>query len=148
MIIKTKLPEITLKFKRGEIFNRKITESAHSFEVFKEIFNKDTLEIFESFYILFLNYSNNTIGWIMHSAGGAAHTTIDIKLIMIAALQCGAKKLVCCHNHPSGNVEPSKSDIAVVEKIKKAADLLDIVLLDNLIITSNSYYSFIDKALL
>jgi DNA repair protein RadC len=64
---------------------------------------------------------------------------------MSIALKCAATSILLCHNHPSGNLQPSKADIELTNKIKQAAELFDIKLIEHLIISSESYYSFADE---
>ena len=102
------MPEITLKYKKGNTEKVKIGSSKDCFDVFMKFYDQDTIEINESVIVLYLNSANNTIGWHKHSSGGATQTVIDIKLIMITALQCGAKSIILSHNHPSGATRPSR----------------------------------------
>lgn len=73
---------------------------------------------------------------------------LDLRLILKSALQLGAVGLVLAHNHPSGTILPSDAGRNITKKIKKAAKLLDLKVVDHLIITENSYFSFADKSLL
>jgi len=75
-------------------------------------------------------------------------TVADPTLILAAALKGGAVNIILCHNHPSGNLKPSVADEQLTAKIKKAAQYFDIKVLDHIIITSESYYSFADEGLL
>ena len=116
--------------------------------------SKDVYEIFEplvsdlpheEFWILLLNRSNRIIGKSKVSQGGVAGTVIDTKLIMKSAIENLASSIILCHNHPSGNLNPSGSDIDITNKIKTAANCLDMKLLDHIIVTDHSYYSFLDE---
>jgi DNA repair protein RadC len=80
--------------------------------------------------------------------GGIAATTIDIKLLMKKALDIYASAIIVAHNHPSGNLSPSQSDIQLTKRIKEAVSFFDINLLDHLIISQNKYYSFMEEDLL
>ena len=92
-----------------------------------------------------LNRSNRIIGKSKVSQGGVSGTVIDTKLIMKSAIENLASSIILCHNHPSGNLNPSGSDIDITNKIKTAADCLDMKLLDHIIVTDHSYYSFLDE---
>jgi DNA repair protein RadC len=116
--------------------------------------SKDVYEIFEplvsdlpyeEFWILLLNRSNRIIGKSKISQGGVSGTVIDTKLIMKSAVENLASSIILCHNHPSGNLNPSVSDIEITDKIKAAANCLDMKLLDHVIVTDHSYYSFLDE---
>jgi DNA repair protein RadC len=75
-----------------------------------------------------------------------AMLNVDTRVIMRKALEHKASSLIVCHNHPSGDPEPSPADIVFTEKLKGAAQLLEIRLLDHVIITSGGYYSFADHS--
>jgi DNA repair protein RadC len=96
----------------------------------------------------YLNTANEIIGFYEVSSGSVAGTIADIRLILAPALLCGASGIILGHNHPSGNLAPSKADIDLTKKIKDAAKLLNTDLLDHIILTETSYSSFADEGLL
>ncbi len=98
----------------------------------------------EEFWILYLNRSNRLIEKERMSIGGINGTVVDVRLIMKSAIEKLANAIVMCHNHPSGSVEPSQADIALTKKLKEAANIMEISLLDHLIVGEKSYYSFAD----
>lgn len=102
----------------------------------------------EEFWILFLNRSNKVIGRMKLSQGGISGTVTDVRLIMKKALDYLASGIIVCHNHPSGNLNPSESDTNITRKIKDAGNLLEIQLLDHIIIADKDYYSFADNGLI
>lgn len=102
----------------------------------------------EEFWILYLNNSNKIIQKNQLSKGGITGTLVDIRLVLKTALEVGAVALILCHNHPSGALHPSKSDRELTQKLKVAAESLDISILDHLIITEKAYFSFIDEGIL
>ena len=79
------------------------------------------------------------------SQGGMTGTVADTRIILKKALEAKATSIVLCHNHPSGNLMPSKADEDLTNKIKQAALLLDIKVLDHLIVSEEGYYSFADE---
>ena len=106
----------------------------------------DIIEFVEEFRLLLLNRSNAVLGIIEISKGGISGTVTDIRLIFQAAIKGNASGIICAHNHPSGNLSPSESDIKITQKIKEAGNLMDIQLLDHLIITSeDEYFSMADN---
>jgi len=145
---KTPLPEITLKYKSGDQKKVKISKSQDAYSVFKELFDQDTLELTESFIVLFLNRANNTIGWIKVSQGGISGTIVDIKLIFATALKCAASAMILAHNHPSGNKKASEQDIRMTNRLKESGKIFDIQILDHLIITEKEYLSMSDEGLI
>ncbi len=102
----------------------------------------------EEFWILFLNNANKIQLKTQMSKGGITGTLVDTRLIFKQALELAATGLILCHNHPSGTLKPSTSDINLTNKIKKGGEILDIKVLDHLIITEKEYYSFADEGIL
>ena len=102
----------------------------------------------EEFWVLLLNRSNTVIDKFMVSQGGLTGTVIDIKIILRTALEKLASSIILCHNHPSGNLKPSSSDLEVTKKIKNAAKMMEISVLDHLIIAHDEYLSFADEGLI
>ena len=106
------------------------------------------MEYEEQFCAMYLNRANRVLGIARHSIGGVSGTIVDAKQILGVALKCNATAFILCHNHPSGNLRPSPSDIEITKKIEKAAQFMDIILLDHLILTPTDYYSFGDEGLI
>jgi DNA repair protein RadC len=75
-------------------------------------------------------------------------TVIDVRIILRKALEQNATSLVLCHNHPSGNIQPSKSDHTITSRIKNASEIMEIPVLDHVIVTQSGYYSFADEGYL
>lgn len=145
---KSEMPEITLKYKSGNIKKVKIISSNDVFELSKKMFNQDTLELTEEFICIYLNRQNNSIGWFRLSKGGITSAIVDIRIIYATALQCGATSLIIMHNHPSGNIQPSTEDVNLTKKVNAAGEVLDIKLLDHIIVTTDKYYSFADEGII
>ncbi len=102
----------------------------------------------EEFWIILLNRANLPIRKHRVSSGGVSGTVVDSKLVFKEALTSLACSLILCHNHPSGNLKPSNPDLQLTEKIKSAAAVFDIQLLDHLIIGHRDYLSFADEGIL
>jgi len=102
----------------------------------------------EEFWIIYLNRSNRIISRLKISQGGISGTITDVRIIMKKGLELLASSIIICHNHPSGNKEPSDADIRITGKIKDAAAFFDISLLDHIIVTDNGYFSFADNGTL
>jgi len=102
----------------------------------------------EEFWMVFLNNSHRVLLKEQLSKGGITGTLVDIRLVLKKALLLGAVALVVAHNHPSGNLTPSASDRHITRRLKEAAELLDLKLLDHVIIAREGYYSFSDQELL
>jgi len=143
-------PEFTIslksKVKASERFQ--IRGSADCYEVFKEIFDADSIEWTETMIVVALSNANKVLGFYKISSGGLAGTICDPRIVYQFALLSNASSLILAHNHPSGSLKPSSADIAITKKIKAAGELMDIRLLDHLIITTEGYASLADEGLL
>jgi len=108
-------------------------------------FDADTIELFESMKVMLLSNANRVLGIMDVSNGGISQTVVDVRLIMQSALLTKASGIILAHNHPDGAVIPSAMDTAATHRIKNACEVLDIKLLDHIIVTPESYYSFADE---
>ena len=102
----------------------------------------------EEFWVILVNRSNKIIRKEQISKGGMNATIVDPKMVYRIALMYSAAGIIFCHNHPSGNVRPSESDIRLTRRLKDAAIFLEIAMLDHLIIGTNTYFSFADDGIL
>jgi len=102
----------------------------------------------EEFYVLYLNRANNIVAYEQLSKGGVSGTIADGKIIFSHALEHKSCAIVLAHNHPSGRLKPSASDIKLTKSLVKFGKLIDIQILDHLIITANNYFSFVDEGIL
>ena len=100
---------------------------------------------YEEFWVLFLNRANKILKGYKAGDGGVSHTVADPKRIFKAALEHNASNLVLCHNHPSGNLNPSAADHRLTKKLIAAAKNLDMSIIDHIIVTDGGYYSFADE---
>lgn len=133
---------------------RKLSESKEKYKIggSKDAFNymQPFLEdlSYEEFWVIYMNRSNRIIDQVKISQGGISGTVIDVRIILKHAIEKLASTIIICHNHPSGNLQPSKSDIQITSKLKEASKFHDIELLDHLIISDSSYYSFADEGII
>ena len=125
-----------------------IQTSKDAYQVLLQSWDEGKIEYVEQFAILLLNRANKVLGVYKVSSGGITGTVADPKQIFTAALKANACSLVLSHNHPSGNLKPSRQDEELTRKIKEAGSYLDIKVLDHIIVTGESYYSFADEGLL
>ena len=126
----------------------KINSVKDCYELLKELWNENTIEMQEEFKVMLLNRGNKVIGVYEASAGGLTGTVADPRLILAAALKSLAVSIILSHNHPSGNLKPSRADEELTQKIKCAAAYHDIKVMDHIIISSEGYYSFANEGLL
>ena len=103
---------------------------------------------YEVFAVIFLNKANKINHFEIISRGGITGTVADPRIILKIALEQGATSIILCHNHPSGNLKPSRADEELTQKIKIAARYLDIAVIDHVIVSEDGYYSFADDGLL
>lgn len=125
-----------------------IRSSRDSFNILKEIWDENKINMLEQFKVLLLNRANRVVGVYEASSGGITGTIADSRLILATAIKSLAVSIILSHNHPSGNLTPSAADQNLTSKIKYACQYHDIKVLDHLIVTSEGYYSFADEGLI
>lgn len=125
-----------------------ISSSADAADILRYLWEEGKLELVEQFKVLFLNRSNKVIAAYNISTGGITGTVADPRLILSAALKINAVSMILSHNHPSGSLKPSKADEELTYKIKCAAAYFDMKVLDHIILTEESYFSFADEGLM
>jgi DNA repair protein RadC len=142
--------EILLSYKSSvpPSLRPKITSSRDVYKILTENWDQNKIEFVEQFKVLLLNRANKVLGIFVVSSGGVSGTVADPKLIFAAAIKGNASGIILSHNHPSGNLQPSQSDIDLTRKIMEGGKVLEIQLLDHVIITNESYYSFADEGLI
>lgn len=102
----------------------------------------------EHCYMLGLNNKGKLIGLFFISKGTVNMTCLNPREVFVRALLVGASSIVLCHNHPSGDSEPSRQDMEMTERFKEAGELLGLPVMDHIIIGGSSYYSFMERGLL
>ena len=132
----------------NNIKNQKILSSDDAVDIFRQIWEKDTISAYEQAYVLFVNTNNKPKGFYHHSSGGIDGTIMDIQMISGMAVKSLSKGVIIAHNHPSGNIQPSEADERITEQMKEALKLFNIKLLDSLILTENNYLSFANMGIL
>ena len=146
----TRVAEVELVYKTTVKASErpKINSVKDCYQLLKELWNENTIEMQEEFKVLLLNRGNKVIGVYEASSGGLTGTVADPRLILAAAIKSLAVSIILSHNHPSGNLKPSRDDEELTQKIKVAASYHDIRVIDHIIITSEGYYSFADEGVL
>jgi len=151
MVHKTfKVAEVEISYKPDYKVSERpqISSSNDAFKILIEQWNIGKIELLEEFKILLLNRRNRVLGVVNISQGGLSSAIADPKVIFATALKSCASGIILAHNHPSGEIDPSREDIALTNKLKAGAELLDLKILDHLIITRGNYYSFADEGIL
>lgn len=149
-IINKQVPQIQLSYTSAANPTDlpKLTEITDAYNIFIANWDMNKIELVEQFKILLLNRTSRIIGIHELSSGGTCGTVVDIKMLFVSALKANAHSIILSHNHPSGNVNPSQIDMRLTKKIKEAGALLDIPVLDHLIISRYTFYSFANEGLL
>lgn len=122
--------------------NIKVTSPEIIFNKYKNIMKNKKQE---EFYVIFLDNSKKIIKETMLFKGTINQSVVHPREIFKEAYKLSASSIICIHNHPSGNIEPSKSDIEVTKKINEIGNIFDIKLIDHIIIGKEKYYSFLEK---
>lgn len=135
--------EYKMKAKKVDFENININTSESAYNFAKQFFSDDIM-IYESCFII-LKGARRTIGFVKISQGGLDRTFVDVRLIAKAAIDTLALGVILVHNHPSGNLRPSREDDSLTTRVKSALNLFDIELVDHLIITDEWYYSYSDE---
>jgi DNA repair protein RadC len=138
--------ELSKRYQAAQIKQRKVIKNSSDVYQLLQLQLSDLDH--EQFFVLYLSFSNEIIEVCQLSVGGRNSTIADAKRIFQYALRCAASGIILCHNHPSGNKQPSTHDEELTNSIKDFAKLIDMKLLDHLIFTDNGYFSFADEGLL
>jgi DNA repair protein RadC len=145
---KYKFPKIKVKVSVTKGDKVTITSPEKMVEVMRSIFDADTILWTEEVIMVCLNRANDVVGYYKVSSGGFSGSVLDPRVVMTIALNNASSSIILAHNHPSGNLKPSEADKAITEKIKNACSFFDMKLLDHLIITDESYFSFNEGGLI
>jgi len=144
--------EIQLKYSpQVKASNRpQLGNASDVFELLFKSWNKDLIALQEEFKMILLNRANRVLGIVTISKGSSTGTVVDPKMLFSITLKSTATSIILTHNHPSGNLKPSRSDIELTKKLVAASKLLEISILDHIIICDdeNRYFSFADEGLL
>lgn len=146
----TRVAEVELVYKtKVKASERpKVNSSKDIYNILKQVWDENKIDMLEEFKVIFLNRANRVTGVYDASSGGITGTVADPRLILAAAIKSLSVSIVLSHNHPSGNLKPSRADEELTLKIKEAASYHDIKVLDHIIISSEGYYSFADEGLI
>lgn len=136
---------LTYKRKASYLGEGELRSSIDVYRFLLSIYPKETVEYRESFKVLYLNNCGKAIGYTTISEGGIDTTCVDIRMILQGALLCNATQIILSHNHPSGNPQPSTQDMSLTKKVRDAAAIMQIKVVDHIILTTDSFYSFSDE---
>jgi DNA repair protein RadC len=136
-----------LKKNKTEFQKTQIKTSLDAADFIRKFYSDD-IGIYESFFILLLNNSNKTVGYAKISQGGIVGTVVDVKIIAKYVVDSLATGVILAHNHPSGNLQPSQADKDITQKVTEVLNHFDCKVLDHVILTEESHYSFADNGIL
>tara|TARA_B110000196_G_C21064936_1_gene624348 strand:- start:211 stop:897 length:687 start_codon:yes stop_codon:yes gene_type:complete len=122
-----------------------VSSSKDAYDLMKPLL--EDLEV-EQFWVLYLNNANKVLDKFRISQGGMTATIVDVRVLLKKALELNSTGIIVCHNHPSGTLRASEADCKLTEKVKVSAKLMDIQLLDHIIVTDQSYFSFADEGMI
>ncbi len=149
MINFTSISEIQILYKPK--FNPsdlpKVSSSQDAYDILRSRWTDD-IQYRESFAILLLNRANKCLGITFISKGGLSGTIADPKMVFQAGLKANASSIILSHNHPSGNTQASQNDIELTRKLSELGKLMEMPVLDHLILTDDTYFSFADEGLI
>lgn len=140
--------EVKLSYKPKFKSLHKVSHSEDAYRYLLPTYKKGAICYKEYFKVLFLNQASQVLGYTLISEGGITETCADVRIILQAALLTNSVAIILAHNHPSGNLRPSKQDMEITKQVKDAAQLMRIKVLDHLILADAGYYSFADEGLL
>ncbi|MBO7494711.1 MAG: DNA repair protein RadC [Bacteroidales bacterium] len=138
--------EIGRRIRAEKVEERPVIKS--SLDVVNLMQNKIAYLDHEELWVIYLNQSSRILGVAQINKGGIASTEVDVRIVLQQAVVKKSTQIILCHNHPSGSIRPSKADIQLTEKTRKAANLLDVMLVDHIIIHRERYFSFVEEGML
>lgn len=148
----TKIDEIKIHLQRDQFgVNNKylpVRSSNDTAHILRKIIQAEEMEVREKMVALYFNRRNALIGYFIAGVGGVSGTMADPKLILGIALKTLASGIIIAHNHPSGNLKSSEPDLKLTKDLKQAAAYHDIMLLDHIILTRESHFSYLDEGLM
>ena len=144
------LPSIIYKdeLKNKKLVNKEILKISNKDILLNYLRNKIGYEEKEKFYVIYLSSSNEVIEFEENSAGTLDRSSVYPREIYKKVINLNAKSIILAHNHPSDNITPSKSDIELTNEIAKGLKNFGALLIEHIIITKNSYFSFLEEGLI
>ena len=144
------LPSIIYKdeLKNKKLIDKETLKISNKDILLKYLRNKIGYEEIEKFYVLYLSSSNEVIEFEENSVGTLDRSSVYPREIYKKIINLNAKSIILAHNHPSDNISPSKCDIELTNEIAKGLKNFGALLIEHIIITKNSYFSFLEEGLI
>ena len=144
-----RVAEISVSYRPAISCKPIVVRSQDAYALIKPFFHDDTIGVQESFMVMYLNRANRVLGIYPMATGGITGCIGDIRIILSVALKSLATSIIIAHNHPSGNLKPSRADEDITQKVKAAAALMDIRLADHIILAEGeAFFSFADEGMM
>ena len=140
--------EVELSYKPKFKSLHQVTCSEDAYKYLLPTYKEGTICYKEYFKVLFLNQAKQVLGYTLISEGGITETCADVRVILQAALLTNSVAIILAHNHPSGNLKPSRQDMDITKQVRDAAQFMRIKILDHIILSDTEYYSFADEGML
>lgn len=125
-----------------------ITSSSTAYDILRQSWDDNRIELVEQFKILLLDRRHTCLGVSDIATGGITGCLVDPRIIFATALKTRASSLILAHNHPSGTLKPSEADLDLTRKLMQGGKLLEISVIDHLIVTPHHYCSLADDGLM
>jgi DNA repair protein RadC len=140
------IQEVQIHYSRPNIIEMpQITCSMQTEALLRSHIDLKRLDLKEFFWIILLTHTNHVLGISEIAVGDTAEVAVNKKEIFQLALKANASHIILCHNHPSGNTQPSLSDLSLTKDIASFSSMIGVTIADHLIISSEGYYSFADE---
>lgn len=141
--------KITLvRCEEQEVKYASISNSYDVSSLLRSIWEPDTIELREQFYVIGLDKGNTPVFWSKLSVGGIDGCVVDTRHVFSMAILSNCAAIILAHNHPSGRTQPSQADISMTKKMVEAGKIMNVPVLDHIILTIDSYYSFADEGMI
>ncbi|HEY0655576.1 MAG TPA: JAB domain-containing protein [Chryseosolibacter sp.] len=137
--------ELSYRAKVNPTLRPKVTCAQEASDVFRQCWDDSKIDFIEQFHVLLLNRAKHVLGIYRASTGTTAGCAVDARSVFIAALKANASAVILAHNHPSGNLTPSKADTDLTRRLSDAGKIIDIEVVDHIILTRDGYYSFAEQ---
>lgn len=145
-LISLRASQVKLHYKRPLFENMAhITCAEDAVYYLKQTIDLDELDLRESFWVILMTNANRILAISKVASGTTKGVQTNIKYILQLVLLTSSSSLIIAHNHPSGNLKPSKKDISETKKLQSLLEFMEVTLLDHIIITSESFFSFAQK---
>ena len=140
--------EVELSYKPKFKSLHQVSCSEDAYKYLLPTYKEGTICYKEYFKVLFLNQAKQILGYTLISEGGITETCADVRVILQAALLTNSVAIILAHNHPSGNLKPSRQDMDITKQVREASNFMRIKILDHIILSDTEYYSFADEGML